>query len=144
MPHLPKFNSFGGTDGVYHYNDTWSFDWNAQLWSELRCTGLIPSPREGHAATVVNGVIYTFGGRGTNGMDLGDLAAFTVSDQQWFAFQNMGPGAPKRSGHKMVAAGTKIYVLGGEAFMNPGDLDPNLVHVLDTDLRVPPQPADPT
>jgi len=70
---------FGGTDGQYHYNDTWSYDTNSRIWTELQCIGFIPSPREGHAAAVVDDVIYIFGGRGVDGKDLGDLAAFKMS-----------------------------------------------------------------
>jgi hypothetical protein len=73
------FYRFGGTDGQYHYNDTWSYDTNTRTWSELQCIGFIPSPREGHAAAVVDDVIYIFGGRGVDGKDLGDLAAFKMS-----------------------------------------------------------------
>ena len=74
-----RFHSFGGTDGQYHYNDTWSYDTNTRTWTELQCIGFIPSPREGHAAAVVDDVIYVFGGRGVDGKDLGDLAAFKMS-----------------------------------------------------------------
>ena len=73
--------SFGGTDGQYHYNDTWAFDLNTRKWSELQCIGFIPSPREGHAAALVDDVVYIFGGRGVDGKDLGDLAAFKISSQ---------------------------------------------------------------
>ena len=48
-------------------------------WTELQCIGFIPSPREGHAAAIVGNVIYVFGGRGVDGKDLGDLAAFKIS-----------------------------------------------------------------
>lgn len=70
---------FGGTDGQYHYNDTWSFDVNTRIWKELTCIGFIPVPREGHAAALVDDVIYVFGGRGVDGQDLGDLAAYKIS-----------------------------------------------------------------
>ncbi|KAJ8487995.1 hypothetical protein ONZ45_g14121 [Pleurotus djamor] len=70
---------FGGTDGQYHYNDTWVFDINTRTWSELQCIGFIPSPREGHAAALVDDVMYVFGGRGVDGNDLSDLAAFKIS-----------------------------------------------------------------
>lgn len=73
--------SFGGTDGQYHYNDTWAYDVNTRRWTELQCIGFIPSPREGHAAAVVDDVIYIFGGRGVDGKDLGDLAAFKLSSE---------------------------------------------------------------
>jgi N-acetylneuraminic acid mutarotase len=76
--------SFGGTDGQYHYNDTWAFDINTRKWSELQCIGFIPSPREGHAAALVDDVIYVFGGRGVDGKDLNDLAAFKISSMFCF------------------------------------------------------------
>lgn len=72
---------FGGTDCQYHYNDTWVFDTNTRTWSELNCIGFIPSPREGHAAALVDDVIYVFGGRGVDGKDLGDLGAFKLSSE---------------------------------------------------------------
>ena len=75
------FVSFGGTDGKYHYNDTWSFSLQTGKWTELQCIGFIPSPREGHAAAIVGNVIYIFGGRGVDGKDLGDLAAFKISSE---------------------------------------------------------------
>lgn len=71
--------SFGGTDGQFHYNDTWSFDVATRTWKELNCIGFIPAAREGHAAALVDDVMYVFGGRGVDGKDLGDLAAFKIT-----------------------------------------------------------------
>lgn len=76
-----NFRRFGGTDCQFHYNDTWVFDTNTRMWSELTCIGFTPSPREGHAAAIVDDVIYVFGGRGVDGKDLGDLGAFKLSSQ---------------------------------------------------------------
>lgn len=49
-------------------------------------------------------------------------------------FQNMGPAPTARSGHAMVAAHGKIFVLGGEANASSATSrnDPSLIHVLDT------------
>ncbi len=80
-PFLTTLCSFGGTDGRYHYNDTWLFDVPTRKWTELQCTGYIPSPREGHAAALVDDVMYVFGGRGVDGTDLGDLTAFKLSSE---------------------------------------------------------------
>ncbi|KAJ7275227.1 hypothetical protein B0H12DRAFT_1005812 [Mycena haematopus] len=123
---------FGGTDGQFHYNDTWAYDLTTRKWSELQCIGFIPSPREGHAAALVDDVIYIFGGRGVDGKDLSDLAAFKISNQRWYMFQNMGPSPSGRSGHAMASVGTKVYVLGGESFTPSKTDDSGLVHVLDT------------
>lgn len=76
---LTRKHSFGGTDGQYHYNDTWQYDTNTKTWKELLCIGYIPVPREGHSSTLVDDVMYVFGGRGVDGKDLEDLAAFKIS-----------------------------------------------------------------
>jgi hypothetical protein len=78
--------SFGGIDGSHHYNDTWMFDPAGMRWTELRCMGHIPSPRGGHAATVLEDTMYVFGGRGVDGKDLGDLRAFKIG---WECFSYM-------------------------------------------------------
>ncbi|KAI6136483.1 hypothetical protein F5141DRAFT_1074919 [Pisolithus sp. B1] len=129
---------FGGTDGQYHYNDTWAYDVNSRRWAELQCIGFIPSPREGHAAAVVDDVIYIFGGRGVDGKDLGDLAAFKMSNQRWYMFQNMGPAPTARSGHAMASMGSRVFVLGGESFTPTRDDDQGIVHVLDTTISQQP------
>lgn len=74
-----SFFRFGGTDGQFHYNDTWVFDVITRTWRELTCIGYIPVPREGHAAAIVDDVMYVFGGRGMDGKDLSDLTAFKIS-----------------------------------------------------------------
>lgn len=80
--HENKLLIFGGTDGAFHYNDTWSFDLETRVWTELQCIGYVPVAREGCAASLVDGVMYVFGGRDVNGKDLGDLAAFKISSEQ--------------------------------------------------------------
>ncbi|POW05233.1 hypothetical protein PSTT_09863, partial [Puccinia striiformis] len=123
---------FGGTDGQYHYNDTWKLDISTGTWRELDCIGYIPLPREGHAATLVDDVMYVLGGRGVDGKDLDDLAAFKISNQRWYMFQNMGPAPAGRSGHSMASWQGKVYVLGGESYTSAKPDDPSIVHVLDT------------
>lgn len=132
VTHGDRIIVFGGTDGQYHYNDTWAYDVNSRRWTELQCIGFIPSPREGHAAAVVDDVIYIFGGRGVDGKDLGDLAAFKMSNQRWYMFQNMGPAPTARSGHAMASMGSRVFVLGGESFTPARGDDHGIVHVLDT------------
>ena len=139
---------------MYHYNDTWSLDIATGAWTELSCIGYIPVPREGHAMAIVDDVIYIIGGRDVNGKDLGDLAAFRITstsdcanrhigandgaDQRWYMFQNMGPAPSPRSGHAMVAAHGKVFVVGGEANASSAQSrdDPALIHVLDTSERL--------
>ncbi|KAG6854225.1 hypothetical protein C0991_009243 [Blastosporella zonata] len=142
-PLLLTHHSFGGTDGQYHYNDTWAFDINTRQWAELHCIGFIPAPREGHAAAVIDDVIYVFGGRGVDGKDLNDLSAFKISNQRWYMFQNMGPAPSGRSGHAMASVNSKVYVLGGESFTPVKGEDPTFVHILDTKHIKYPASKDP-
>lgn len=121
---------FGGTDRKYHYNDTWSFNLQTRIWTELNCIGFIPHAREGHAAAIIGNVVYIFGGRGVDGMDLSDLVAFKISNQRWYMFQGMGPSPSGRSGHAMASFQSKVFVLGGESFA-PSNTD-DMTHVLET------------
>lgn len=81
-----SFHSFGGTDGKFYYNDTWSFNLHTRIWTELKCSGHIPAPRESHAATIVDDIMYVFGGRGLDAQDLGDLVALKISSAFIFFF----------------------------------------------------------
>ena len=70
----------GGYDGQHYFNDTWSFDISTRKWTELQCTGSIPSPRAGHAAVLVDDVMYVFGGY-TGATYLDDLIALQLSSE---------------------------------------------------------------
>ncbi|WFD33963.1 hypothetical protein MCUN1_000791 [Malassezia cuniculi] len=132
---------FGGTDGNYHYNDTWCFDLVSRTWTELKCIGYIPVPREGHAACLIDDIMYVFGGRGVDGSDLGDLASFKISSQRWFMFAHMGPAPFGRSGHSLVSVQNRILVIGGESFTSANQDDPLSIHVLDTaKIKYPSKP----
>lgn len=132
-------NSFGGTNGYQWFNDVWSYEPNSNAWTQLDCIGYIPAPREGHAAALVDDVMYIFGGRTDEGADLGDLAAFRISSRRWYTFQNMGPSPSPRSGHSMTANNKQIVVLAGEpsSATNTRE-DLSIVYVLDTSkIRYP-------
>ncbi|KZO92776.1 hypothetical protein CALVIDRAFT_584906 [Calocera viscosa TUFC12733] len=157
--HGGKVYVFGGTDGAFHYNDVWAFDVRQRRWEEVKTIGYIPSPREGHACALVDDVMYVFGGRGVNGRDLDDLAAFKIGTSRWFIFQNMGPAPTGRSGHAMASFGQRVFVLGGESSaIAPSPSDPtgfspsptalkppppDLIHVLDTKHIKYPDPTKP-
>ena len=72
---------FGGGNDRYRYDDTWLFDVSTRKWTELQCTGHIPSPRAGHAAALVDDVMYVFGGYDVDGQLLDDLIAFKLSSK---------------------------------------------------------------
>jgi len=72
---------FGGGQYPHWYNDTWSFNISTRKWTELQCAGSIPSPRGGHAAVLVDDVVYVLGGIANDGTILGDLAALNLSSK---------------------------------------------------------------
>ena len=84
FPLVIIFCRFGGSDGInesdHYYNDTWSFDISTRKWTELQCTGSIPSPRVGHAAVLVDGMMYVFGGLKANNF-LDDLIGLQLSSE---------------------------------------------------------------
>lgn len=47
----------------------------------MNAVGYIPTPRESCGATLVDDTIYIFGGRGINGVPLGDLYAFRIKSK---------------------------------------------------------------
>ena len=124
---------FGGTNGFQWFNDVWCYDSITNVWTELDCIGYIPAPREGHAAALVDDVMYIFGGRTEEGADLGDLAAFRITSRRWYTFQNMGPSPSPRSGHSMTSYSKQIIVLAGEPSSAAREAqDLATVYVLDT------------
>lgn len=130
---IPLPLRFGGTDGVKWFNDVWCYDPAVNKWAQLDCIGYIPAPREGHAAALVDDVMYVFGGRTEEGSDLGDLAAFRITTRRWYTFQNMGPSPSPRSGHSMTTVGKSVVTFGGEpssAASSANDL--GILYVLDT------------
>ena len=77
-----RFGGFGPGQYFYQdFNDTWSFNISTRKWTEIQCTGSIPSPREDHAAVLVNNVMYVFGGKTFRGTYLGDLTALDLSSK---------------------------------------------------------------
>ena len=75
-PLIVVFCRFGGYGKPHNFlNDTWSFNISTREWTELQCTGSIPSPRSGHAAVLIDDVMYVFGGLAPGGTKLGDQTA---------------------------------------------------------------------
>jgi hypothetical protein len=76
---ISLFCRFGGHgSGRCDFNDTWSFNILKRKWTELQCTGSIPSRRKGHAAVVICDVMYVYGGNTADGTYLGDLTTLNL------------------------------------------------------------------
>ena len=80
-PLVIMFCRFGGRGGPHVFNDTWSFNISTRKWTELQCTGSVPSPGVGHAAVLVDDIMFVFGGRTIDGTYLGDLTALNLSSE---------------------------------------------------------------
>jgi len=119
---------FGGSGWQHCYNNTWSFDISTRKWTELQCTGSIPSPRVAHAAVLVDDVMYVFSGYSGKGC-MDDLYALQLSTQRWFKFHNVGPSPHGRSAHTMASDRTHVFVLGGYSEGARSD-EISLIHVL--------------
>ena len=80
---LIRFCRFGGRGDRHDFNDTWSFNVSTRKWTELQCTGSIPSPRASRATALIDDVMYLFGGSNIDGTYLGDLTALNLSSKQF-------------------------------------------------------------
>ena len=146
------FCRFGGGGDQHCYNDTWSFDISTRKWTELQCTGFIPSPRVRHAAVLVDDVMYVFGEFSTDEGYLDGLYALQLTSEclsmlnrylvhvqnaarRWFKIHNVGPSPHRRWDHAMASVGTRVFVLGG--YSNDAREDEiSLIHVFDTSMSV--------
>ncbi|RIA83176.1 hypothetical protein C1645_834209 [Glomus cerebriforme] len=139
-----KIYIFGGIDENKCYNDVWCYDARANTWTELSCTGFIPHARYNHGSTIVDDVIYVFGGRTYDEQELGDLTAYRITNQRWYMFQKMGPAPSSRYRHTMTSAQNKIFVFGGESGNSPKPDEEGIIHILDTSkIKYPPLTAPP-
>ncbi|CAG8437900.1 7511_t:CDS:10 [Diversispora eburnea] len=82
----------------------------------------IPAPRHSHCTTIVEDVVYIFGGIGNEGQE------------------KMGPSPNPRFCHTMSAIRDKILVLGGECSLTIKPDEDGIIHILDTSkIKYPPQ-----
>ena len=98
-------------------NDVYALDLTTAQWRKLPATPSSPSPRVGHAAAVVGGSLYVYGGRvGKEFADqtLDDLHAYQPATNTW---QPVTPATPSRppplSYHTLAASPTHLYLFGG-------------------------------
>ncbi|KAE9384494.1 hypothetical protein BT96DRAFT_950531 [Gymnopus androsaceus JB14] len=131
MVHKIKFVLFGGQADEEFFNGIWSFDLLQRQRELMEPTSSgRPAQRAGHVCS--NDVMYVLGGRGADGNDLNDLAAFKLSNQRWYKFPYIGPAPSARAGHLMVSFGARMFELGGESFTPTEPEEANCMHVLNT------------
>ncbi|MCJ1394983.1 G2-specific serine/threonine protein kinase [Xylographa bjoerkii] len=81
-----------GAQTPERYNDTWVFDSETETWSKMEIVGNYrPSRRSSHGATIVNGVMYIYGGWDECYQPLKNaLAAYNVEENRWYRVGNIG------------------------------------------------------
>ncbi|CAG8586834.1 10762_t:CDS:10 [Funneliformis mosseae] len=140
-----KLYVFGGTDGEKYHSDTWCYDPQTNKWNELACIGYIPSPRENHRVAIIEDIMYIFGGKGQDGLDLSDLGALKISNQRWYMFSKMGIPASPRKYHAMTSSRDKVLIFGGDCLQIPKPDEDGIINILDTSkIKYPITPSNST
>lgn len=105
---------FGGRAGpTKPFNDVYTFDLDARVWSRMETVGHAPSPRYKHSSCVVGSTMFVYGGRDAITV-FGDLFALDLSQSppQWHQIAN--PFAFPRFDHvNAVVEKTKLLFWGG-------------------------------
>eukprot|EP00002_Diphylleia_rotans_P009476 TRINITY_DN1974_c0_g1_i2.p1 TRINITY_DN1974_c0_g1~~TRINITY_DN1974_c0_g1_i2.p1 ORF type:complete len:458 (-),score=48.99 TRINITY_DN1974_c0_g1_i2:185-1558(-) len=125
-----KLFLFGGYCNDNYYNDIFVLEYESDRprWSRLVASGTPPTPRAYHTATLIDkNYLMIFGGRGSDGSYIQDVAALDLSAMRWFypKFFNSPPSG--RAHHSATLYGTKLYIIGGQ---NSQSTFLNDVHVL--------------
>ncbi|KAL1515650.1 hypothetical protein AB1Y20_002268 [Prymnesium parvum] len=103
---------FGGYDGARSLNDLFRFDLATSEWSQVRVTGIPPSPRGGHTAVVYGGTMYAFGGK-SGRSPFNDLCGFNFERGTWERVQVQSNAPAPRCAHVCVVYGHSLFVFGG-------------------------------
>ncbi len=112
------FGGFAGADGGAALKDTWAYDPTANIWTDLRPSGTLPSGR--FACSIAydpaSRRLIMFGGNdGTT--RLGDTWAYDLAANTWTELKPSGTLPLGRAGHVMVydPAGRQLIMFGGRS-----------------------------
>jgi N-acetylneuraminic acid mutarotase len=95
-------------------NDLHTYNMETEEWTEINCTGTVPSVRSGHSATVYQNQLIVFGGRAPSQW-LNDCYSLDMDSFIWKLLEVKG-GIPKpRCGHSGTVWGKDMVVYGGKA-----------------------------
>jgi N-acetylneuraminic acid mutarotase len=87
-----------------------AFDTATGAWSAL---ARMPTGRSGHAAAVVRGCLYVFGGEGNTASPSGVFPQAEVYDPRTNAWTSLAPMPTPRHGIGAAVLGDAIYIPGG-------------------------------
>jgi N-acetylneuraminic acid mutarotase len=117
-PGSRKVILFGGEDGEGGLNDTWTYDPETNVWTELYAAGELPSQRSGHTMIFEpeSGVVLLFGGHDwETDAGLNDMWAYDPAANTWIAVDSRGEPPPARDSHALVydTETLKMMLFGG-------------------------------
>eukprot|EP00928_Gymnodinium_smaydae_P057146 TRINITY_DN40421_c0_g1_i1.p1 TRINITY_DN40421_c0_g1~~TRINITY_DN40421_c0_g1_i1.p1 ORF type:complete len:635 (+),score=81.80 TRINITY_DN40421_c0_g1_i1:41-1945(+) len=109
---------FGGYDADGEFlNDLWVLTRNDEggsaAWSRLEPSGRVPTAREAHSLTYIDGKLVLFGGYTAAGVTVNDAYAYDVQTQRWSHLKVAGALPPRRQAHAAVRHGRKLVIAGG-------------------------------
>lgn len=88
--------------------NVWVYDPDRSNWSARTP---MPRPRAGHSAVAIGGIIYVFGGLGS---DAADLWSYDIEADLWTA-EGLGKLPSPRASMASATDGTRIFLIGGQA-----------------------------
>ncbi|KAL2467137.1 tRNA wybutosine-synthesizing protein 2/3/4 [Abeliophyllum distichum] len=106
------FAGFGGIGRHARRNDLLLLDPECGMIEAIHVQGA-PSPRLGHASSVVGEFMYVIGGRADPLNILNDVWVFNMAKKEWKLLQCSGSPFPPRHRHAAAVVGSRIYVYGG-------------------------------
>lgn len=109
-----KMYVFFGQGNAGALSDIWAYDYVQNRWEKQTTSSqYVPQARLNHAAVTLGDKVYLLGGKTASGNQyFEDLWAFNFADKTW-AVEGYFPSGPT-FGHSMAAAGTRIYIYGGQ------------------------------
>jgi len=95
-------------------NNLYSLDLDTLHWSEVKCSGVTPSPRNGMSLVEHSGSLYLFGGYTENEEFSNELFSLNLKgDHKWKMVQAKNEFPCKRANHTMIPHENGIFIIGG-------------------------------
>ena len=87
--HVPQYylNEHGDSRGCFN-NQLFHFNPVSSEWTNLKCLGVVPTPRSYHATTVFGDKVWLYGGQ-TQGITCDDLYQLDMCSLTWTQIQTM-------------------------------------------------------
>jgi hypothetical protein len=108
-----KLYIFGGVHNDNVFNDLWTFDLDASLWSQVSAKGSIPAPRYHHASTVEGNSFVIWGGEDKTGLK-NDFFIFNVLTETWTELGSSSVKPRPAKGACLVLKNLSLYLHGGK------------------------------